>query len=70
MKSFSSFGGPSLQKRGLHVGPLHSVACPPGEKFQNRKQRTKSLISGAKLKTFEKHISNSILNIVIFENCF
>mgnify|MGYP006117078495 CR=1 FL=1 len=46
----------------------HSVAFPPVEKFHNLKQRKKSLISGAKLKTFEKHISNSILNMVIFEN--
>ena len=61
------FGGPSLQKRG----PLcQSVAFPPVEKFHNLKQRKKSLISGAKLKTFEKHISNSILNMVIFENWF
>ena len=44
------------------------VAFPPVEKFHNLKQRKKSLISGAKLKTFEKHISNSILNMVIFEN--
>ena len=47
-----------------------SVAFPPVEKFHNLKQRKKSLISGAKLKTFEKHISNSILNMVIFENWF
>jgi len=59
-----SLGGPVFKNVD------HSVAFPPVEKFHNLKQRKKSLISGAKLKTFEKHISNSILNMVIFENWF
>ena len=64
---------PDYMYKVLLGGPVfknvdHSVAFPPVEKFHNLKQRKKSLISGAKLKTFEKHISNSILNMVIFEN--